>query len=102
MNLDVPGREWSRAGKRLEQHRSLGGNASKYKMAPKKRRTENPAHKDFLWRAGMLVRAVQQLGESRALLKERQNEIWVSLSGHSKRAIRFFDVAAMRFVRGRA
>ena len=43
MNLDVPGREWSRAGKRLEQHRSLGGNASKYKMASKKRRTENPA-----------------------------------------------------------
>ena len=69
---------------------------------PKEAPYRKSSHKDFLWRAGMLVWAVQQLGESRALLKERQNEIWVSLSGHSKRAIRFFDVAAMRFVRGRA
>jgi hypothetical protein len=28
------------------------------------------SHKDFLWRAFMLVRAVQQLGEARALLSE--------------------------------
>jgi hypothetical protein len=33
------------------------------------------SHKDFLWRAGLLVWEVQQLGESRALLSEGAAEL---------------------------
>ena len=41
---------------------------------PKEAPYRKSSHKDFLWRAGMLVWAVQQLGESRALLSERAAE----------------------------
>jgi hypothetical protein len=57
----------------------------------------------IFWRGDMLVWALARQGVWRALLTGGgHNEIWLRLSGYSKRAIRFFAAAAMRLVRGPA
>ena len=80
------------------------GSASKYKTASKKRRTENPATRTstrVLWPRRHARLGLTTPGRVASVVeRKRQNEIWVRLSDHSKRAIRFFAVAAMRFVRG--